>query len=123
MTASSVSDVRLGLRPPFDGGAAQAFYVEWLGFVVDWEHQFEPGLPKYVQISRGAVVRHLTEPWRLLPGAKVFINTDDVDAIQRELSCRPNPNIRPAVETAPWNAKVMEVIDPFGNGLCFNQPL
>jgi hypothetical protein len=31
--------------------------------------------------------------------------------------------MRPGVDTAPWNAKVMEVIDPFGNRLCFNQPL
>jgi len=27
------------------------------------------------------------------------------------------------VELAPWNAKVMDVIDPFGNRLSFNQPL
>jgi hypothetical protein len=31
--------------------------------------------------------------------------------------------MRPGVDVAPWNAKVMEVIDPFGNRLCFNQPL
>ena len=118
------------LQPPipvlriFDAALAKAFYVEWLGFVVDWEHQFEPAFPKYVQISRGAVVLHLTEHHGdCSPGAKVFINTDDIDAIQRELSSRPNPNMQPAVETAPWNAKVMEVIDPFGNRLCFNQPL
>jgi Glyoxalase superfamily protein len=31
--------------------------------------------------------------------------------------------MRPGVEVAPWNAKVMDVLDPFGNHLCFNQPL
>jgi hypothetical protein len=31
--------------------------------------------------------------------------------------------MRPGVEVAPWNAKVMEVIDPFGSRLCFNEPL
>jgi Glyoxalase superfamily protein len=45
------------------------------------------------------------------------------EALHRELSTRPNPNMRPGVDVAPWNAKVMEVIDPFGNRLCFNQPL
>ena len=54
---------------------------------------------------------------------KVFVNTGDVDALHRELSERPNPNMRPGVEVAPWNAKVMDVIDPFGNHLSFNQPL
>jgi uncharacterized glyoxalase superfamily protein PhnB len=51
------------------------------------------------------------------------VNTDDVDALHRELSERPNPNMRPGVEVVQWNAKVMDVIDPFGNRLSFNQPL
>jgi hypothetical protein len=27
------------------------FHLEYLGFTFDWEHQFEPGLPPYAQIS------------------------------------------------------------------------
>jgi hypothetical protein len=30
---------------------------------------------------------------------------------------------RPGVELAPWNAKRMEVTDPFGNKLRFNEDL
>ena len=52
-----------------------------------------------------------------------MIHTDDVEAIHRELSGKPNPNMRPAIVLAPWNAKIMEVTDPFGNRLCFNQSL
>jgi catechol 2,3-dioxygenase-like lactoylglutathione lyase family enzyme len=26
----------------FDEAKARAFYVDWLGFKVDWEHRFEP---------------------------------------------------------------------------------
>jgi hypothetical protein len=26
-------------------------------------------------------------------------------------------------EVAPWNAKVMDGVDPFGDHLCFDQPL
>jgi catechol 2,3-dioxygenase-like lactoylglutathione lyase family enzyme len=29
----------------FDGAKAREFYVGFLGFTVDWEHRFEPGLP------------------------------------------------------------------------------
>ena len=76
------------------------------------------------QIERGPVVLHLSEHYGdCSPGAKVFVNTDDVEALHRELWSRPNPNMRPGVELAPWNAKVLEVTDPFGNRLCFNQPL
>ena len=85
---------------------------------------FEPGAPKYVQVSRAAAVLHLSEHYGdCSPGAKVLIHIDDVEALHRELSSRPNPNMRPGVELAPWNAKVMEVSDPFGNRLCFNQSL
>lgn len=31
--------------------------------------------------------------------------------------------MRPGIELAPWNARVMEVIDPFGNRLRFNEPV
>ena len=48
------------LEPPipvlrvFDAALAKSFYVEWLGFTIDWEHQTGPGGPRYVQVSRGA---------------------------------------------------------------------
>lgn len=31
--------------------------------------------------------------------------------------------MRPGIEVAPWNARVMEVIDPFGSRLRFNEPI
>src|SRR5688500_11560119 len=93
----------------FDWALAQRFYVDWLGFAVDWQHRTDADGPRYSQISRGAVVLHLTEHYGdCSPGAKVLIHTDDVEALHRELGTRPNPNMRPGVEVAPWNAKVME---------------
>lgn len=118
------------LQPPipilrsFDAALARAFYIDWLGFKIDWEHRFEPGMPLYLQVSRGAVVLHLTEHYGdCSPGAKVFIPIDDVEALHRELASRPNANMRPGIELAPWNAKLMTLTDPFGNRLCFNQDL
>jgi catechol 2,3-dioxygenase-like lactoylglutathione lyase family enzyme len=32
---------------------AREFYLDFLGFKVDWEHRFEPDSPVYMQISRG----------------------------------------------------------------------
>ena len=57
------------------------------------------------------------------PTLAVFVNTGDVDALHRGFSERPNPSMRPGAEVSPWNAKVMDVIDPFGNRPSFNQPL
>ena len=108
----------------FDYETAKAFYIGWLGCVLDWEHQFSPAAPRYIQISRSGAVLHLTEHYGdCSPGAKVLIHTDDVEAFHRELSTRPNPNMNPGVEEAPWAAKVLEITDPFGNRLCFHQAL
>nr|WP_206023799.1 glyoxalase superfamily protein [Saccharibacillus alkalitolerans] len=41
----------------FDERQAKDFYVEYLGFEVDWEHRFEEGLPLYLQVSRHSVGR------------------------------------------------------------------
>ncbi len=108
----------------FDAALARAFYVGWLGFRVDWEHRFEPSAPLYMQLSRDAAVLHLSEHYGdCSPGAKVMIHLDDVEALHAELATRPNPNMRPGVEQAPWNAKILQVTDPFGNRIVFNQPL
>jgi catechol 2,3-dioxygenase-like lactoylglutathione lyase family enzyme len=40
---------------------AREFYLDFLGFKVDWEHRFEPGGPVYMQISRNGLVIHLSE--------------------------------------------------------------
>jgi hypothetical protein len=38
----------------FDEAKAKEFYIDFLGFKVDWEHRFEAGLPLYMQISKMA---------------------------------------------------------------------
>ncbi len=109
----------------FDHALTKAFYVDWLGFKLDWEHQTNsPNGPRYTQVSRAGLILHLSEHHGdCSPGAKAMVPINDVEAYHRELQSRPNPHMNPGVETMPWNAKVMEVIDPFGNRLCFNQPL
>ena len=108
----------------FDVALAKAFYCDWLGFKLDWEHRFSETSPHYLQVSRDAAIFHLTgHHGDCTPGSKVFIHLDDVEAYHRELATRPNPHMNPGVETAFWNARVMEVIDPFGNRICFNQAL
>jgi catechol 2,3-dioxygenase-like lactoylglutathione lyase family enzyme len=118
------------LQPPipvlrmFNVDMAKAFYVDWLGFRLDWAHEYGPTFPKYLQVSRGAAILHLTEHYGdCSPGAKLIIHIDDIEALHAELATRPNPHMRPDMTVADWNAKVMEVRDPFGNRLLFNQSL
>ena len=36
----------------FDLAKAKEFYVDYLGFSVEWEHRFEENTPAYLQIVR-----------------------------------------------------------------------
>lgn len=43
----------------FPRGEAIRFYRDFLGFTIDREHRFEPGLPLYLQVFRQGCVLHL----------------------------------------------------------------
>lgn len=108
----------------FDVDKAREFYVGFLGFTVDWEHRFEPGAPLYMQISRGPLVLHLSEHHGdACPGSTVFVHLTGLDEYHREITAKGYRYMRPGIEIAPWNAKLMEVTDPFGNRLRFNEDL
>lgn len=40
--------------------ASRAFYIDGLGFTVDWEHRFESGLPVFMHISRDVMALFLS---------------------------------------------------------------
>ena len=108
----------------FDVAKAREFYLDFLGFGVDWEHRFEPRLPLYMQVSRGNAVFHLSEHHGDgSPGAHVRIETSGVEEFQRELAGRKYNYMNPGVELAPWGELMVVVIDPFGNRLFFCQPV
>jgi catechol 2,3-dioxygenase-like lactoylglutathione lyase family enzyme len=104
----------------FDEAKAREFYVGFLGFTVDWEHRFEPGLPLYLQVSRQGCVLHLSEHHGdASPGAAVRIAVDNVGAYRDELHAKAYGYARPGVQDTPWGSREMEVRDPFGNRLVF----
>jgi catechol 2,3-dioxygenase-like lactoylglutathione lyase family enzyme len=103
----------------FDEAKAREFYVEFLGFKVDWEHRFEPGLPLYMQVSRDGCVLHLSEHYGDgSPGIALRIETSDLDGLQRELLAARYKYARPGIEQMPWGRE-LSIRDPFGNRLTF----
>lgn len=108
----------------FDVEKARDFYVGFLGFRVDWEHRFDETAPLYLQVSRDGLVLHLSEHHGdACPGATVLVQTTSLEAYHREITAKGYRFMRPGIEVAPWNARVMEVTDPFGNRLRFNEPI
>jgi catechol 2,3-dioxygenase-like lactoylglutathione lyase family enzyme len=66
---------------------AREFYLDFLGFKVDWEHRFEPGGPVYMQISRNGLVLHLSDHHGDgTPGSIAYVYTTGVRDLQRELN-------------------------------------
>ena len=106
----------------FSEEKAKEFYLGFLGFQLDWEHRFEPGMPLYMQVSRAGLVLHLSEHHGDgSPGSTLFVETTGLDALHAEVTARNYKYLRPGIEEAPWGARVMTVIDPFSNRIRFSE--
>ncbi len=107
----------------FDVLKAREFYVGFLGFCVDWEHRFDETAPLYIQVSHAGLVLHLSEHHGdASPGSTVFIWMRGIADYHRELTAKDYRYYKPEVEDAPYDAWTMQVTDPFGNRLRFNEP-
>jgi catechol 2,3-dioxygenase-like lactoylglutathione lyase family enzyme len=106
----------------FDRDKAVEFYVDYLGFTLDWEHGHADHSPLYAQVHRGRAVLHLSEHHGdASPGGAALIPVTDVAALHDELHSRPYDYAHPGVRDEEWG-RVMVVIDPFHNRLVFHQP-
>ena len=108
----------------FDISKALEFYVDWLGFKVDWAYPNLKESPVFIQISRDQVALHLSKHHGdCCPGALVGIFTPNLDEYLEELRSRPYTYYNPEIEVTPWSLRQMMITDPFGNRLNFNEPV
>lgn len=130
LAAKLEGEIAVGLQAPipiiriFAVDKAMEFYAGFLGFTLDWEHRFGDNFPLYAQVSRSRLTLHLSEHHGdATPGSKVFIPMTGIKALHRELSEKHYAYAKPGLEEAPWGALTLEVADPFGNKLLFNEYL
>lgn len=108
----------------FDVAKAKEFYGDFLGFTCDWEHHFDDNTPAYLQVSRDGFCLHLSEHYGdACPGSTIFVWMKGIEEFHRELSGKSYKYLRPGIETTFYNARCVEVIDPFGNRIRFNEDL
>ena len=96
---------------------SRQFYVDRLGFTVDWEHRFETGFPVFMQVSRDGLAFFLTEHTGDCPvGGLIHLYVADVDGWFDEFRRKgvrvqepPNENLQ--------GLRSMTVVDPDGNKL------
>jgi uncharacterized glyoxalase superfamily protein PhnB len=108
----------------FDEAKALEFYVDFLGFKIDWQHRFEKNFPLYLQISRGECVLHLSEHHGdSTPGSALRIETNELEAFQQQLLAKEYAFARPQIQAMPWGSQDMTISDPFGNRLVFTNAI
>lgn len=100
--------------------AAREFYVDFLGFTFDWGDDPLPERPAYAQVSRNGVQLHVAEESEGgKAGTLLFRGVEGLDAFHQELLARRGRFGLSAIEFTPWDSRVFEVADPFGNHLRF----
>jgi uncharacterized glyoxalase superfamily protein PhnB len=103
---------------------AKEFYVDFLGFAIDWEHHFDENTPAYIQVTRGGLTLHLSEHYGdACPGSTIFVWMVGIEEFHQEISRKGYKYLRPGLETTFYDARCVEVIDPFGNHIRFNEDL
>lgn len=106
-----------------DVAKAKEFYAGYLNFNIDWEHRFSANEPVYMQISRNGLVIHLSENERFKAAIIIFVQTTGIEKFLQELLNKESVFETPPVSLSPWNSKIMEIEDPFGNLIRFNEDL
>lgn len=108
----------------FDYDKAKEFYIDFLGFHLDWEHNYDTDFPMYCQLSKEQCVLHLSEHFGdCSPGAAIRIETSDLSNYQQELINKNYSYAKPGIIKQPWNTLEMYINDPFYNRLVFFQKL
>ena len=103
----------------FSEEKAKEFYLDFMGFSLEWEHRFGDDYPLYAQIRRSDLILHLSEHFGdATPGSAIFVPVQEIGVFQAELQVKSYRYAKPGIEAMPWG-QVMEITDPFGNHLRF----
>ncbi|QEL24810.1 VOC family protein [Bosea sp. F3-2] len=122
--AANDEAVRLQMGIPilriFDEAKAKEFYLDFLGFTMDWDHRFALNMPLYMQVSRSGLKLHLSEHHGdASPGSTVFVWMEGIDALHAELIGKRYSYSRPGIEEDGPGGRTLQVPDPFGNRIRF----
>ncbi len=103
---------------------AKEFYVEYLGFRLQWEHRFAEDLSLYMAIARDGCILHLSEHHGDgSPGSAIRIQVEDIAGFHAQLSAKQYGYARPELVETSWQTREFSVTDPFLNSLRFFEEL
>lgn len=119
---SSIPVIRM-----LDEATAKEFYLDYLGFEVDWEHRDgdSPDSPLYMQIHKGEAVLHLNGHAESdSPVCEVRIPVQGLGQYCEFLRAKETGHEKPDVVDPRYEGRNadMNIIDPSGNHLVFWSP-
>ena len=105
----------------FDEARARAFYLDFLGFELMFEHRFAPDAPLYMGVKKGDCLLHISEHYGDgSPGAAIRIPVPDASAYMAELRAKKFGNANPGEpQRTDWGTCEITIQDPAGNRLTF----
>ncbi|MEO1561825.1 MAG: glyoxalase superfamily protein [Pseudomonadota bacterium] len=102
----------------FDEAKAREFYIEYLGFKVDFEHRFGEDMPLYLGLNWHGFELHLSEHHGdASPGGSVRVSVDDLTAFHAALP--DYKYARPGILEQSWGMREVHITDPFHNRIIF----
>ena len=106
----------------FDYKKAIEFYVDWLGFAIEWEHYFEENTPVYMCVKKDSLLLHLSEHHGDgTPGTHVYVQCTGLKDWLSELLKKKYKYNRPGLEETFYGTWCVTVNDPFNNKISFNE--
>ena len=108
----------------FDYKKAIEFYIDWLGFKINWNHTFDDNTPIYLEIEKDGLIIHLSEHHGDgTPGTNVFVWCNGVEDFHQEIINKRYKYNNPGLEKIFYGSLAVKVIDPFHNQIIFNEKI
>lgn len=105
----------------FSVALAKSFYVDFLGFNIEWEHRFGDNFPLYFAIKKDDLVVHLSEHFGdATPGSSILVPVDNIETLHQHLNGQDYQYAKPNITEQPWGREIA-LTDPFGNHIRFLQ--
>ena len=106
----------------FDVAKAREFYIDYLGFTVDFEHRFHDNAPLFMGISRDGLTLFLSEHHGDgSPGAHVVVDVTGIDDLCEELKAKRYTYMNAGIQEQEWGTRELCVVDPFSNKIYFSE--
>jgi len=119
---SSLQQRTIPVLRMFDVAKAREFYIDYLGFKVEFEHRFHDNAPLLMGVSRDGIMLYLSEHHGDgSPGVHVIVETTGVDDLLEELKAKHYRYMNPSIQDQEWGTRELGVVDPAGNKIYFSE--